>query len=94
MATFQEVLQQMVDKTSVQVTGIVKSVNEYISKKTKLSYWSVDVEVKGHKTALNLRLPENPGELLKLYDVKTFHIIISPGFEGKGVDLNVINIGQ
>lgn len=93
MATFQEVLQQMVDKTSVQVTGIVKSVNEYISKKTQLSYWSVDVEVKGHKSALNLRLPENPGETIKLYDVRTFNILILPGFEGKGVDLKVISFG-
>lgn len=90
MATFQEVLQKMLDETSVKVVGIVKSINEYVQKETKKSYWSVDVEVKGHKNLLTLKLPDRPSEDVKMYDIKTFAVQIRPGYQGKGYEFHVI----
>lgn len=49
---------EMLEKTSCLVQGIVKSINEYVNK-DKVSYWSVDLEVKGTKSPVNIRLPSN-----------------------------------
>lgn len=48
----------MLEKTSCLVQGIVKSTNCYVNKDGK-HFWSVDLEVKGTKMPINIRLPEN-----------------------------------
>jgi len=49
---------EMLEKTMCLVVGIVKGLNEYVNKDKK-SYWSVDLEVKGTKSPVNVRLPDN-----------------------------------
>lgn len=55
--------QEMMNKTGVQVVGLLKSVNNYVpdDDKTK-SYKSVDLDIQGSKNALTVSLPADADE--------------------------------
>jgi len=68
MATMKDVF----EKLGLNVTGLVKSVDEYVSSKDPAkpkSYWSVTLDV-GGKTNVKINLPDNyPRQNLPLYEV-------------------------
>lgn len=77
-------------KSGMVISGVVWSVNEYVSKETKVVYHSIDVAVKGIKQMLNIKLPDNFDRnlvkedanvsLLVTYAVKNFNGKVSPEF--------------
>jgi len=78
---------EMLDKTCCLLVGIVKGLNEYVNAEKK-SYWSVDLEVKGTKMPVNVRLPDG-FERSKLveYEIAKFQCVIKPSFDKKGIVL-------
>lgn len=84
-----EIMRKMLDQTSVVVTGICKGVNEFAGK-TK-TYWSVDLDVKGTKQCVNVRLPDNY-DRTKLQDYEVVRIIckVMPSFDKKAIELHAI----
>lgn len=81
---------EMLEKTVVMVVGICKGLNEYISDKQK-SYWSVDLEIKGTKMPVNIRLPENFNrQAFKEYELVKVSCVIKPTFDRKGIMLEAV----
>jgi len=72
---------EMLEKTSCLVQGIVKSVNEYVNKDKK-SFWSVDLEVKGTKSPVNIRLPDyfDRSKLVE-YELARFSVAFVDSFD-------------
>jgi len=72
---------EMLEKTSCLVQGIVKSVNCYTNKDSK-SYWSVDLEVRGTKMPINIRLPEDfDRSKLAEYELARFSVCFIDSFD-------------
>lgn len=87
MPTYQELL----EKSGIQIIGIVKSVNEFTSQKNGKVYFSVDVEAKGTKMPINIKLPENFNRAaLQCYELTKLMVRIMPGFDRKGIELHAI----
>lgn len=83
-------MQEMIEKTSIKVDGICKGVNEFVSQKG-VSYWSVDVEVKGTRMPINIKLPANfKKESLRTYELCSLLVTIKPGFDRKGIELHAM----
>lgn len=78
---------EMIDRTGLKITGICKGVNEFISKEQK-AYYSVDVEIKGTKMPVNVKLPADFNRtVLKVYELVELSCIIMPSFDKKGIQL-------
>ena len=78
---------ELIQKTGVVCVGIVKSVNEYVSDKGR-SYWSVDLECKGTKFPVNVRLPQGfPIQGLKEFELTKLAVTVQPTFDRKGIQL-------
>jgi len=81
---------EMIEKTACLVIGIVKGVNEYVNKEGK-SYWSVDLEVKGTKSPINVRLPlQFDRSKLVEYDIAKFSCKFQDSFDKKSKVLEAI----
>jgi hypothetical protein len=65
-------------RCGIKVIGIVKAINEFVSKKdSSISYWSVDIDT-GHKINVNVRLdPKFDRSSLQLYEVASIPCSIS-----------------
>jgi len=82
--------QEMIAKTMIVVVGIVKGINEYVNKE-KVSYWSVDLEVKGTKMPVNIRLPEKfDRSKLVEYQLTKLECVVKPSFDKKGIVIEAI----
>lgn len=65
---------EMLEKTSCLIQGIVKGVNCYVNKDNK-SFWSVDLEIKGTKSPVKIRLPEHfDRSKLQEYELARFSV--------------------
>ena len=83
-------LKEMLAKTKIEVVGICKGINEYISDKG-VTYWSVDVECRGTKMPINIKLPQGYNRLpLVEYDLVTIPCIVKPSFDKKGIYLEAL----
>lgn len=83
---------EVLSQTSVVVTGVLKSVNAYESKDK--TYWSLDVEVKGTRNPIVVRLPQKSNlqtEMQsKIYTLISLPCCVKPTFGGKGYDLEAL----
>lgn len=83
-------IKEMIDKTGIVIVGLVKTVNEYVSDK-KVSYWSVDVECKGTRLPVNIKLPHNfDRSKFKEYELVKVQCCMKPSFDRKSNDLEAI----
>lgn len=81
-------MREAMEKTGAIVAGLVVGVNEYISKKTGVSYWSVDLTVKGCKQAVNVKLPAGyPVNTLHEYELVKLPVTIRPNYQRNGLEL-------
>lgn len=86
MSTFKE----LIEKTSLGGIVFVKSINEYVTEKG-VSYWSVDVEVKGVRQPIKLNLPKGfDRSKIKEYELAKVAYTVKPTFDGKGINLEAL----
>ena len=84
-------MKEAMEKTGVLVLGLVVGVNEYISKKTGLSYRSVDLTVKGCRQAVNVKLPPGyPVNTLHEYELVKLPVTIRPNYQRTGLELEAV----
>lgn len=78
----------MIEKTSLKITGICKGVNEYIQKDTGRAYYSVDLEIKATRMPVNVKLPDgyNKSKLVP-FDLVEILCSIQPSFDRKGIQI-------
>ena len=82
-ATFKEMLEQ----TKINIVGICKGVNVYKGKDKE--YHSVDLEIKGTKMPVNIKLPDNYDERkLVDYELVNLRCIVKPSFDKKAIELH------
>lgn len=82
---------EMVEKTGMTLVGICKSLNEYIQKDTGKCFYSVDVEIKGTRGPVNIKLPAGyPMISLKPYELVSLSCIIKPSFDKKGITIEAV----
>lgn len=83
-------VKEIMEKTGVVIAGLVVGVNEYVSKNGK-SYWSCDMNVKGCRQAVNIRLPQGfPVHTLQEYELCKLAVIVRPNFARNGVELEAV----
>lgn len=79
---------EMIEKTGLQIIGLCKGVEEYVKKDTGKCYYSVDVEIKGTKMPVNIKLPEGYNKSnLKPFELVKLDCIIIPSFDRKGIQI-------
>jgi len=84
-------MQEMMEATSIKITGICRGVNEFVAKSSGVSYWSVDLEVKGTRQPITVKLSDKfPRERLREYELITLDLNVRPGFDRKGIELHAI----
>ena len=89
MPTYKE----LVDSTKCEVHGIVKGVQDYVKPDTQKHFFSVDLDVKGSKQIVNVRLPDGfPILSLKEYELVKLRCDIGPAFGGKGLQLTASSL--
>lgn len=78
----------MVEKTGLLITGICKGVNEFVQRDTGKCYYSVDVEIKGTRMPVNIKLPEgfDKSKLIP-FDLVNISCCIQPSFDRKGIQI-------
>lgn len=78
----------MIEKTGLKVSGICKGVNEYIQKETGKAYYSVDLEIKGTRMPVNIKLPDqyNKSHLIP-FEIVHLACCVQPSFDRKGIQL-------
>lgn len=82
---------EMLKKTTLQITGICKGVNEYVSKNNGNVYYSVDIEVQGVKNPINVKLESTFNRAaLNLYEIVTLQLMVVPTFDKKNIELRAI----
>jgi len=82
----------MMSKTGIQIIGMLRSKNVYVSKALK-AYHSIDLDISGTKLPVNIRLPETfiqpetwvEGELCKVI------VAVVPSFDRKGIELMAVS---
>jgi len=79
---------ELIEKTGLRILGICKGVNEYVQKETGKCYYSVDVEIKGTRMPVNVKLPEgyNKSKLVP-FDMVQLDCCIQPSFDRKGIQI-------
>ena len=83
-------IKEIMEKTGIYVAGLVVGVNEYVSKSGK-SYWSCDMNVKGCRQAVNIRLPQGfPVHSLQEYEVAKLAVTVRPNFARNGIELEAV----
>lgn len=82
---------EMVEKTGLRIVGICKGVNEFIKAETGRCYYSVDVEIKGTRMPVNIKLPDqyNKSEL-KPCELVQLDCVIIPSFDRKGIQIQAV----
>lgn len=81
----------LLEKTGILIAGIVKGLNEFTSQKTGKTYYSVDLEIRGVRFPVTVKLPENYNRSqLKEYELAKIGCIVRPGYENKGIELHAI----
>lgn len=84
---------QMMSKTKIEVSGMVKNLVQFVSSKTQKVYWSVLVDVVGSDHPVTLKLPENfDNSSLVMYQVFTFSCSQQQAFDKKYYELKVLSI--
>lgn len=76
----------MLEKTGLPVIGICKGVNEYVQRDTGKCYYSVDVEIKGTRLPINIKLPEGyvKSKLIP-FELVAIPCSIQPTYDRKGI---------
>lgn len=83
-------IKEVMDKTGVVIAGLVVAVSEYVSKNGK-SYWSCDMNVKGCRQAVNIRLPQGfPVNTLQEYELAKLAVTVRPNFARNGIELEAV----
>lgn len=78
---------EILSKTSLKIVGICKGVNKYVGK-TK-EYYSVDLEVKGTKMPVNVKLGDDfKRETLKDYELVVLDVVVMPAFDKRYFELH------
>lgn len=81
-------LKEMMNKTGCVVVGIAKSVNEFTSQKSGITYYSVDLIVQGSRSSVNIKLPENyDRSKFKEYELAKVECFVKEAYGGRGVEL-------
>lgn len=86
----------MIEKTALRLIGICKGVNEYIKPDTGQAFYSVDVEIKGTRMPVNVKLPNgyNKSKLIP-FEIIQLDCAIIPSYDRKGIQLQALpNLGQ
>jgi len=79
---------ELIEKTGLQIIGLCKGVEEYVKKETGKCYYSVDVEIKGTKMPVNIKLPEGYNKShLKPFELVKLDCVIIPSFDRKGIQI-------
>ena len=88
-------IKEIMDKTGAVLVGVVVGVNEYISKKTGVSYWSVDLTMKGCKQAVNVRLPPGyPIQTLTEYELVKIPCSFRQNFSRTGIEIEALPVAR
>jgi len=83
-------IKELMAKTKIIIIGLCKGVNKYDSKNGK-TYYSVDVEVQGTKSPINIKLPDEFDRSKFLdYELVQLNCMIRPGYDNKGIELRAI----
>ena len=84
-------LKKVYDKTGIRITGVVKGVNSYTSKKTGETYFSVDLDAKGSRLPINIKLPQGYDQTpFAEYEIVEVDCKIMPTFDKKGIEIHAI----
>lgn len=79
---------ETMSKTGIAIQGLVRSVNEYTSEKTKKVYYSVDVDVKETRLPVNIKLPlEYDRSKIIEGEVQRFNCKFQAAYGGKGLEI-------
>ena len=83
-------LREMMSKTGMQIVGVVRSINTYVSKENK-SYYSVDLDIAGCRQPINIALPESydKSKLVEC-DLTKIALVVVPSFDKKNIKLQAI----
>lgn len=82
-------IREALEKTGIQIIGICKGVSEYVGKTR--TYYSVDLECKGTKMPINVRLPEGfDRSKLPDYELVKLMCKIMPSYDKKAVEIHAI----
>lgn len=84
-------MKELIKKTGNRMIGICKGVNEFVSKKNGATYWSVDLEVKGSKNAINIQLPDGfDRSVFREYELCQVDLCVERAFQSSGYKLTAI----
>lgn len=84
-------LKTLYKKTGIKITGVVKGINSFPSKKTDKTYWSVDLDVAETRLPINVKLPEeyDRGKLNE-YEIVELQCKLMPTFDRKGIEIHAL----